>query len=169
MPRTRRCWASWNYRIDANGAPTTHYWMNSLQGVPEKVNYFVSLNCEDRIPPERVLKRIRYEHPLFDLGAVRAQEGSARAQPPIARADDVFRRRVVQVWLSRGRARFRTGLRAGHYGGGTVGLKSCLYECRVMHRRILPKAHKFEYRIFMFSLYLDEIEKPGKIRERIWP
>jgi predicted NAD/FAD-binding protein len=74
MPRTRRCWASWNYRIDANEAPTTHYWMNSLQGVSEKVNYFVSLNCEDRIPPERVLKRIRYEHPLFDLWAVRAQE-----------------------------------------------------------------------------------------------
>jgi uncharacterized protein len=74
MPRTRRCWAAWNYRIDANGAPTTHYWMNSLQGVSEKVNYFVSLNCEDRIPPERVLKRIRYEHPLFDLAAVRAQE-----------------------------------------------------------------------------------------------
>ena len=38
------------------------------------MNYFVSLNCEDRIPPERVLRRIRYEHPLFDLGAVRAQE-----------------------------------------------------------------------------------------------
>lgn len=43
-----------------------------------------------------------------------------------------------------------------------MGLKSCLYECRVMHRRILPKAHKFEYRIFMFSLYLDEIESLAK-------
>jgi len=73
MPKTRRCWASWNYRIDAQGAPTTHYWMNSLQGVSEKMNYFVSLNSEDSIAPDRVLRRIAYEHPLFDLAAVRAQ------------------------------------------------------------------------------------------------
>lgn len=78
MPRTRRCWASWNYRIEAGpgGAivPTTHYWMNSLQGVSQKRNYFVSLNCEDRIHPDKVLKRLHYEHPLFNLAAIRAQE-----------------------------------------------------------------------------------------------
>ncbi len=73
MPKTKRCWASWNYRIDSDGAPTTHYWMNSLQGLSDKVNYFVSLNCADQIAPERVLRRINYEHPLFDLAAVRAQ------------------------------------------------------------------------------------------------
>lgn len=77
MPRTRRCWASWNYRIDA--APggqtpaTTHYWMNSLQGVSDRENYFVSLNCHDRIAPERVLRRIDYEHPIFTLRAIAAQ------------------------------------------------------------------------------------------------
>ena len=78
MPRCQRCWASWNYRIDAaaDGAalPTTHYWMNSLQGVSPKVNYFVSLNCHDRIAPEKVLRRIEYEHPLFDLPAIAAQK-----------------------------------------------------------------------------------------------
>jgi DUF1365 family protein len=35
---------------------------------------------------------------------------------------------------------------------------SCLYECRVMHRRIIPKHHEFLYRIFLFYLDLDEIE-----------
>jgi predicted NAD/FAD-binding protein len=77
MPRTRRCWASWNYRIDADASgrllPTTHYWMNRLQGVSDRVNYFVSLNCHDRIAPEKVHRRIDYEHPLFDLQAIRAQ------------------------------------------------------------------------------------------------
>lgn len=77
MPRTRRCWASWNYRIDAapdgRTLPTTHYWMNSLQGVSDRVNYFVSLNCHERIAPETVLKRIDYEHPVFTLGAIAAQ------------------------------------------------------------------------------------------------
>jgi predicted NAD/FAD-binding protein len=78
MPKTRRCWASWNYRIEvgANGEviPETHYWMNRLQGVSDRENYFVSLNCHDRIASERVLRRIEYEHPLFDLAAIRAQK-----------------------------------------------------------------------------------------------
>ena len=77
MPRTRRCWASWNYRIDpmADGSerPTIHYWMNSLQGVSERENYLVSLNCHDLVAPDKVLRRIEYEHPLFDTAAVAAQ------------------------------------------------------------------------------------------------
>jgi predicted NAD/FAD-binding protein len=74
MPKTRRCWASWNYRIDADGAPQTHYWMNRLQGVSENDNYFVSLNCHERVNPAHVLRRINYEHPLFDRAAVVAQK-----------------------------------------------------------------------------------------------
>ena len=74
MPRGRRCWASWNYRIAADGAPTTHYWMNSLQGVSQKQNYFVSLNAAQSIAPERVLRRIEYTHPIFSLGAIAAQD-----------------------------------------------------------------------------------------------
>ena len=53
--------------------PTTHYWMNSLQGVSQRENYFVSLNAEGSIAPEQVLRRIEYEHPLFSLGAIAAQ------------------------------------------------------------------------------------------------
>lgn len=78
MPQTRRCWAAWNYRIDGGPGksivPTTHYWMNRLQGVSEKRDYFVSLNCDERVSPDRVLRRIPYEHPLFDLPAVQAQD-----------------------------------------------------------------------------------------------
>lgn len=77
MPRTRLAWSSWNYEIarDANGraSPATHYWMNSLQGVSDRENYFVTINRPESIAPEKVLRRIHYEHPLFSLGAVRAQ------------------------------------------------------------------------------------------------
>jgi predicted NAD/FAD-binding protein len=48
--------------------------MNRLQRVSEKENYFVSLNCPDRIDPKKVLRHIEYEHPLFDLPAINAQE-----------------------------------------------------------------------------------------------
>ena len=78
MPQTRRCWASWNYRIDlardGKIVPTTHYWMNSLQGVSEKQDYFVSLNSDDRVADDKVLKRIEYEHPVFNLPAIAAQK-----------------------------------------------------------------------------------------------
>ena len=78
MPGTRRCWASWNYRLDAapdgRVLPTTHYWMNSLQGVSRHENYFVSLNCHDRVAPDRVLRRIDYEHPVFNLATTAAQK-----------------------------------------------------------------------------------------------
>jgi predicted NAD/FAD-binding protein len=77
MPKTNLCWASWNYRIDrdTNGkiSPSTIYWMNSLQGVSDRQNYFVSINGENSVNPSRILKRINYEHPLFSLGAIRAQ------------------------------------------------------------------------------------------------
>src|SRR5436190_15770780 len=41
---------------------------------------------------------------------------------------------------------------------GSYVLSSCLYECEVMHHRLVPKEHHFRYRIFMFSLDLDEID-----------
>jgi predicted NAD/FAD-binding protein len=77
MPRARLAWSSWNYEInqgpDGRAATATHYWMNSLQGVSEQENYFVSIGRPEAIDPARVLRRIAYEHPLFSLGAVRAQ------------------------------------------------------------------------------------------------
>lgn len=76
MPATRRCWAAWNYRIekDSDGLPTVHYWMNQLQGVSERVNYFVSLNCHEQIAPAKVHRKINYEHPLFNVAAIAAQK-----------------------------------------------------------------------------------------------
>ena len=77
MPRTRRAWSAWNYSIARDTAgqvsPMTIYWMNRLQGVSDRENYFVSINGAARIDPARVLRTIAYEHPLFTLGAVRAQ------------------------------------------------------------------------------------------------
>jgi predicted NAD/FAD-binding protein len=77
MPRTRLAWSAWNYEIarDAAGrlSTATHYWMNKLQGVSDRENYFVTINRPDAIAPEKVLRRIEYEHPLFSLGAIRAQ------------------------------------------------------------------------------------------------
>lgn len=37
-------------------------------------------------------------------------------------------------------------------------MNSCLYECRVMHHRLTPKPHRFDYRLFYFAVDLDELE-----------
>ncbi len=77
MPKTRRAWSSWNYQLlrgeDGRIEPATHYWMNELQGVSDRENYFVSINRPDQIAPEKVVKTINYSHPLFSLGATAAQ------------------------------------------------------------------------------------------------
>lgn len=77
MPKTKKTWSSWNYRIEnRNGVqvPTTIYWMNSLQGVSEKKNYFVSINpVPGSIDEKKIIKVINYEHPLFDVPAIQAQ------------------------------------------------------------------------------------------------
>jgi predicted NAD/FAD-binding protein len=77
MPKSKLTWSSWNYRIEErNGqlVPTTIYWMNSLQGVSEKKNYFVSINpVPGTVDEKKILRSIDYEHPLFDVSAMQAQ------------------------------------------------------------------------------------------------
>ena len=94
MPRTRLAWSSWNYEINRDEAgrvsTATHYWMNSLQGVSDRENYFVSINRPEAIAPEKVLRRIKYEHPLFSLGAVRAQAGIPALNQAAARGTENY-------------------------------------------------------------------------------
>ncbi|QEM13126.1 NAD(P)/FAD-dependent oxidoreductase [Mucilaginibacter rubeus] len=76
MPKAKLAWSSWNYRIQQqNGqlAPSTIYWMNQLQGVSDKKNYFVSINPHDNIDSKKIIREIDYEHPLFDVPAINAQ------------------------------------------------------------------------------------------------
>ncbi|MDR3715050.1 MAG: FAD-dependent oxidoreductase [Puia sp.] len=82
MPRNKRVWSSWNYRIEQREGrlvPTTIYWMNRLQQVSDRKNYFVSINAiPGSIREDRLIREIRYEHPLFDVSAVKAQRDLPR-------------------------------------------------------------------------------------------
>ncbi|GBF51836.1 NAD/FAD-binding protein [Leptospira ryugenii] len=77
MPKKKMAWSSWNYKIwkDANGKlhPYTIYWMNRLQNVSKKKNYFVSINDPGRIRREHIIREIEYEHPLFSVASSQAQ------------------------------------------------------------------------------------------------
>jgi uncharacterized protein len=75
LPRSRRAWSSWNYHVTAagRGLPTVTYWMNRLQSLESAEQICVTLNRHDEIPPERVIGRFDYAHPVYDPGALRAQ------------------------------------------------------------------------------------------------
>ncbi|HEY9248999.1 MAG TPA: hypothetical protein VIO38_07700, partial [Rariglobus sp.] len=77
LPRTPLARAAWNYQLARDPAgrisPATHYWMNRLQGVSDRENYIVSINRPDLVDAAKIIKRFDYAHPLFNLGAVRAQ------------------------------------------------------------------------------------------------
>jgi predicted NAD/FAD-binding protein len=78
MPKNKKVWSSWNYRVEErNGKqmPTTIYWMNKLQQVSKKKNYFVSINAlPGSINKDKFIMEIDYEHPLFDVPAIMVQK-----------------------------------------------------------------------------------------------
>ena len=75
MPRRRRAWAAWNYFIpqSRSGHVAVSYNMNILQGLEAEHTYVVTLNDERRIDPDKVIRRIRYDHPVFTLDTIAAQ------------------------------------------------------------------------------------------------
>lgn len=75
LPANPRARASWNYRLadDDDLPPTVTYDLNRLQGLRTARHYCVTLNPGRPIPPDAVLGRFTYRHPLYDVAAVRAQ------------------------------------------------------------------------------------------------
>jgi predicted NAD/FAD-binding protein len=76
MPKAKLAWSSWNYSIkmqEGKLTPTTIYWMNRLQGVSDKKDYFVSINPHDGLDETKIIKELDYDHPLFDVPAINAQ------------------------------------------------------------------------------------------------
>lgn len=88
MPRRRRIWSSWNYLSDvstsaageAEQAVSVTYWMNSLQRLPTRNDYFVSLNPSREPKAEHVVAEYTYDHPVFDADALQAQRSLHRLQ-----------------------------------------------------------------------------------------
>ena len=65
-------YAAWNYKNNEDhSAVTLSYWINRLQNLSSKKNYFVSLNETENI--DHMIERIAYEHPQFNGEAIEAQ------------------------------------------------------------------------------------------------
>ena len=53
---------------------STHYWMNNLQNVSDRNDYFVSVNYAGQIDPSTVHWSMTYEHPVFTEKSIVAQK-----------------------------------------------------------------------------------------------
>ena len=74
MPKIKKVWSAWNYVIPNKTESYTVYWMNKLQSVSEKKDYFININGESYIDESKIIKRIVYHHPIFDEGTQKSQE-----------------------------------------------------------------------------------------------
>ncbi len=75
MPTRRRAWAAWNYHIpaDEHRHVSVTYNMNILQGLDARRQYCVTLNNTEAIDPERIIYKVRYDHPVFYRESIAAQ------------------------------------------------------------------------------------------------
>jgi predicted NAD/FAD-binding protein len=65
MPKNKYNWSSWNFiKTNDKNAKLT-YWMNYLQNLKCKKNYFVSINSNNLINKSKIIKKIKYSHPVF--------------------------------------------------------------------------------------------------------
>ena len=76
LPKRRRAWGSWNFRIPEGNADdvTVTYNLNMLQGLDSKHIWCVSLNPGDSVNSADIARTIRYDHPLFTSGRGEAQQ-----------------------------------------------------------------------------------------------
>ncbi|MFT7617607.1 MAG: putative NAD/FAD-binding protein [Planctomycetota bacterium] len=75
LPKRKKAWASWNYHIpqEPQKNVSVTYDMNILQTLKTEEVYCVTLNDSFPIRSDSVIKEIDYEHPLYTVKGMEAQ------------------------------------------------------------------------------------------------
>lgn len=131
MPKRKRAWASWNY-MQQDSRDNDHlsvtYWMNKLQPLKTDTNLFVTLNPEFEPKAELVHYSKDYEHPIFDLSTLNAQQ----------RLFDIMGHR--NVWYAGahfGYGFHEDGVQSGLYAAETLGAVKRPWSLPNMNGRIV--------------------------------
>ncbi len=76
LPRRRLAWAAWNYHLlqENSSRVTLTYNMNILQNLNASEQFCVTLNNDDAIDESRIIKRLRYHHPVYTPKGMQAQQ-----------------------------------------------------------------------------------------------
>ena len=75
LPQRKHAWSSWNYLLDKDQEKPVAltYNMNILQNLNCSRTFCVTLNSEELVNPNKIIKELSYEHPLFTLSGIKAQ------------------------------------------------------------------------------------------------
>jgi len=160
--------ASWNYRLDSCEAvddrTRVSYWMNRLQGHPERDPLVVTLNPDPAAMPRHVVAEMSYEHPTYTRESVAAQ-----AELPSLNSD-----RLAFAGAYHGWGFHEDGARSGHAAAtrlglawprpaGTVGtqVEPGLFRTTIRHTRRTPFTRTFENRSHLWLVDLDDLPEHG--------
>jgi predicted NAD/FAD-binding protein len=75
LPKRKLAWAAWNYHVtkETSNKVQVTYNMNILQNIQSMEPLLVTLNNTDFINPAKVIKRLKYRHPLYTIAGTKAQ------------------------------------------------------------------------------------------------
>mgnify|MGYP001363268802 CR=1 FL=1 len=65
MPNRNHAWSSWNSITKDNKTCIT-YWLNKLQNLKNKDNFFLTLNPIEKIKKDKIIKELTFTHPYFN-------------------------------------------------------------------------------------------------------
>jgi len=76
MPNRKNAWSSWNSILDKNDPKKNcvTYWLNNLQNLKTRKNYFLTLNPFIMIDDSKIIKKVEFTHPCYDIKTIDAQK-----------------------------------------------------------------------------------------------
>ena len=82
MPSRRNVWSSWNSILDKNDIKKNcvTYWLNNLQNLKIKENYFLTLNPFISINNNKIIKKVEFTHPFYEMKTINAQKYLSKLQ-----------------------------------------------------------------------------------------
>ena len=82
MPSIKNAWSSWNSILDKEdkNKNCVTYWLNKLQNLKTNNNYFLTLNPIFQIDDKKIIKKIEFFHPFYNLESIKAQNDLYKLQ-----------------------------------------------------------------------------------------
>ena len=76
MPKNKNAWSSWNSILDVKNLDKNcvTYWLNKLQNLKSQKNYFLTLNPILDIDNKKIIKKVEFTHPIYNIKTIVAQK-----------------------------------------------------------------------------------------------
>ena len=76
MPKNKKAWSSWNSILDKHNTNKNcvTYWLNKLQNLKTDKDYFLTLNPITELDKKKIIKKIEFTHPFYDMKTIKAQK-----------------------------------------------------------------------------------------------